>query len=96
MASVMKRCRVCGKEYEACHTLKHTDGAFRWQEVACSPQCGSVYLAKIRKARLTNQENNIELENTESAEIFDEADADIENVNAELDEYFDETENAEI
>lgn len=51
MATATKICRVCGKEYEACHTLKRVAGVFRWQDVACSPECGSVYLAKIEASR---------------------------------------------
>ena len=51
MASTIKKCRVCGREYEACHTLSITPGVFRWQDVACSQECGSVYLAKINASR---------------------------------------------
>lgn len=51
MASAMKTCRVCGKAYEACHTVRKVAGVFRWQEVACSRECGSIYLAKIAASR---------------------------------------------
>lgn len=51
MATAMKTCRVCGKEYECCHTLKRVAGVFRWQDVACSPECGEIYLARIRASR---------------------------------------------
>lgn len=52
MPKKMLKCRVCGKEYEACHTLKpNLNNAFRWQEVACSPECGAIYLAEVNKAR---------------------------------------------
>ena len=51
MATAMMICRVCGKEYEACHTLKRVAGVFRWQEVACSPECGGTYLAQIEASR---------------------------------------------
>lgn len=51
MATAKKICRVCGKEYEACHTLRQNAGVFRWQEVACSPECGTKYLAQIRASR---------------------------------------------
>lgn len=50
MASETKKCRVCGKEYEACRTAK-VAGVFRWQEVACSPECGTIYLQKINESR---------------------------------------------
>lgn len=51
MATAVKRCRVCGKEYEACRSANRAAGVFRWQEVACSPECGSIYLQKINESR---------------------------------------------
>jgi hypothetical protein len=51
MASAQKKCRVCGEIYEACRSAKKNNGAFIWQEVACSPQCGSIYLEQIYKSR---------------------------------------------
>lgn len=51
MASVKKICRVCGREYEACRSANRTAGVFRWQEVACSPECGMVYLEQIKESR---------------------------------------------
>lgn len=51
MPITTKVCRVCGKEYEACRSAKTVAGVFRWQEVACSPECGAEYLAKVREAR---------------------------------------------
>lgn len=66
MATAIKVCRVCGKEYEACHTLKRVAGVFRWQEVACSPECGSIYLAKIEASRaVTPTENEEAVNNAE-------------------------------
>lgn len=47
---VEKICRVCGKKYEACNT-KAVKNTFRWQEVACSPECGSEYLRMTQIAR---------------------------------------------
>ena len=51
MASATKTCRVCGKEYEACRSANRAAGVFRWQEVACSPECGAVYLQRINESR---------------------------------------------
>lgn len=52
MASVtMKKCRVCGKEYEACRSASQVAGVFHWQEVACSPACGAIYLQQINESR---------------------------------------------
>lgn len=52
MATAVKKCRVCGKEYEACHTMMNkAAGVFRWQEVACSPECGAEYLRRVTQSR---------------------------------------------
>ena len=51
MARIMKTCRVCGKDYEACRTVSKAVGVFRWQDVACSPECGAVYLRRINESR---------------------------------------------
>lgn len=50
MAKVMRECRVCGKKYEACHT-PNTSGVFRWRDVACSIECGRIYLERIEQSR---------------------------------------------
>ena len=47
---VMKTCKVCGKEYEYCKTFRPSVG-FRYQDVACSEKCGSIYLTEILKSR---------------------------------------------
>lgn len=51
MAKVIKQCRVCGKDYEYCHSCRRGDVTFRWQEVACSPECGRVYFDQILRER---------------------------------------------
>ena len=51
MAKATKKCRVCGKEYEYCHTVRRVPGIFRWQDVACSSECGATYLAQIEESR---------------------------------------------
>ena len=50
MARIKKKCRVCGKEYEACMTRRPV-GVFFWQEVACSKECGNEYLRRVTEAR---------------------------------------------
>lgn len=52
MAKVMKTCRVCGKQYEACHT-PNPGGVFRWRDVACSLECAREYFDSIDKSRST-------------------------------------------
>ena len=98
MATAIKKCRVCGKEYVACHTLKNTAGVFRWQEVACSPECGSIYLAQIRESRKETQANDAEIKDTLPVEISidDDDEIDEEELDKELSEYFDEAEDTAI
>lgn len=50
MAKGTRRCKVCGVEYEYCHTVRKNN-IFRWQDVACSPEHGSIYLARILESR---------------------------------------------
>lgn len=51
MPIAKKVCRVCGKSYEACRSAKRDVGVFHWQEVACSPECGTEYLRMVNEAR---------------------------------------------
>ena len=52
MALGIKVCKVCGREYEACHTLRpNINSEFRWQDVACSPEHGAEYLRMILASR---------------------------------------------
>ena len=51
MASIMRVCRVCGKEYESCHSVNRNANVFRWQDVACSPECGATYLDRVNESR---------------------------------------------
>lgn len=44
-------CRVCGKIYEACDTIRPGDGTFNWRKVACSRECGARYLHDVLAAR---------------------------------------------
>ena len=56
MSKAIKTCRVCGKKYEGCKTFAKLTDIFRWQEVACSPECGSVYLSRVMEARGLQEE----------------------------------------
>lgn len=95
MATAIKKCRVCGKPYEACHTVRHVAGVFRWQEVACSPECGSIYLAKIEESRRVETIEANKAEDAKAVEdiaIVEDDDIDEEEFERELDEYFDDAE----
>lgn len=43
-------CKVCGVEYPYCRTNRN-DGVFRYQDVACCPEHGAIYLDLIIKSR---------------------------------------------
>jgi len=69
MAGAIKKCRVCGKDYEACRSAKRVDGIYRWKDVACSPECGQVYLARILESRKPAVEEKIVTASTEEETI---------------------------
>lgn len=83
MAKATKICKVCGKEYEYCHTASRIAGAFRWQDVACSPEHGSIYFAKVMKSR-TNDKS------IPSEEVHQETHNNENMVDVEYDELFEE------
>lgn len=64
MAKGTRICKVCGKEYEYCKTWLNKD-KFRYQDVACSPECGAEYFALIeasrsgKKAAESNNDSNV-------------------------------------
>ena len=69
MAKGIKICKVCGKEYEACHTLRpNLNNEFRYQEVACCPEHGAEYLRRVLIARGQASDQSTE----EKAEILEE------------------------
>lgn len=43
-------CKVCGSEYEYCHTLRK-NGIFRWQDVACCQEHGAEYFLRVEMSR---------------------------------------------
>ena len=53
----IKKCRVCGKEYSACkNSSRNPEKKLRWQEFACSAECGNEYFAQIRASRNASSE----------------------------------------
>lgn len=59
MATGTKRCKVCGKEYPYCKTASRP-GVFRYQDVACCPEHGSIYLKRVMEARSNDHIKNDE------------------------------------
>lgn len=51
MATGIKHCKICGKEYPYCKTMRGVEGVFRWQDVACCPEHGQEYFAAVLEAR---------------------------------------------
>ena len=47
--SRMKKCKVCGKEYQYCNTP--AGSTFRWQDVACCPEHAGIYFTQIKISR---------------------------------------------
>lgn len=50
MAKGYRICKTCGKKYEYCRTFAPAN-KFRWQDVACSPECGAKYFALVEASR---------------------------------------------
>ena len=50
MATPTRKCKVCGTDYPYCKTANRA-GTYRWQDVACCPEHGSIYLAQVVAAR---------------------------------------------
>lgn len=96
MATAIMKCRVCGKEYEGCRTAKKVDGVFRWKEVACTPECGAIYLDRIRKSRAKT--NVAVARDPATQEAFDLFEEEYENEfdSYELDDEFDDSGEPEI
>lgn len=73
MAKATKKCKVCGMEYEYCHTVRRTPGVFRYQDVACCPEHGSIYLEQIIASRtLPSISDYSELDECEEDVLFEE------------------------
>ena len=60
MPKAIKECRVCGKKYEACRSLRNGSNVFNWREVACSPECGMIYLQRVTASRTKQDTSAVE------------------------------------
>ena len=54
MPKAIRKCKVCGKEYEACRTYNHNN-IFRWQDVACYREHGEQYFDEILASRAKDE-----------------------------------------
>lgn len=71
--AVYAECRVCGKPYKVCYSCEsNKSGAYNWRRVACSPECGDIYLQQIIESRKPVEEKKAQVEpepKTEEAPI---------------------------
>ncbi len=51
MPKQTKVCRVCGKTYESCRSIKTGSNVFNWREMCCSPECGRIYFQRVDETR---------------------------------------------
>lgn len=89
------KCRVCDNEYEACRNAKRIDGVYRWQDVACSPEHGAIYLDLIRKSREKQHDSAADDPIVQANALLDEEYLD-EFEDEESDDEFEDTEDPEI
>ena len=57
MATGIRKCKICGKEYQYCKTNRKAN-IFRYQDVACCPEHGSQYFAKIEASRAPKKDES--------------------------------------
>lgn len=88
MATGTRICRVCGMEYKYCKTNRR-EGIFRWQDVACSPEHGAIYFARIEASRAMPAKEEV-------ARNDDFSDDYLEELFDENDDFFDEDSMEEI
>ena len=92
MTGILK-CRICGKEYEACRSAKRVAGVFHWQSVACCAEHGAEYLALIRASRA---ETAVAEESASSNEAFALLDAEYDEVEVEYEDLDESDDDIEI
>lgn len=88
MATGIRVCRVCGKEYKYCKTNRR-EGIFRWQDVACSPEHGAIYFARIEASRAMPAKEEV-VRNDDFSDDY------LEELFDENDDFFDEDSTEEI
>lgn len=47
----LAECKVCGKPYEVCLNCQRGASGYNWRRVACSPECGDIYLKRVIESR---------------------------------------------
>lgn len=95
MATMVKKCKICGEEYKCCNSHKNIAGVFRWQDVACCVEHGLEYLSAIEKSRSkTPQKQDVESNDDydtldlceDEDDFYDDEDEEIDDIDTEGDE----------
>lgn len=58
MATSTRICKICGTEYEYSYYPRNNDDLYRYQDIACSPEHGAEYFAKVIVARGEEEDPN--------------------------------------
>lgn len=89
METGTKICRVCGKEYPCCGGSRpNTSGTFRYKDVACSPECGTIWLERIAASRGEKVQKAVEPKAVPVMKIEPEPVAQVSVVDVESDDIF--------
>lgn len=75
---ITKKCRVCGKDYNVCKNAARNPNnkTFRWQEVACSVECGAEYFRQVEMSRNTQATTLEKVDNVHTADAHNDEDFD--------------------
>lgn len=73
MPKQTKVCRVCGKTYESCRSIKTGSSVFNWREMCCSPECGQIYFRRVEEARNPLPKTSVKKVRTQRKEAVIEA-----------------------
>lgn len=97
---VTRKCKICGKEYEYCHSNRKQGDIFHYQDVACCFEHGREYFALVMKARMSSAESESvedvedvvydDEQEDDSLEYIEDEDDDNEDDEDEDDEYFED------
>lgn len=74
LPKAVRKCRVCGKQYEACVPPFMDVDPYRWQDVACCVEHGMEYFEMIEASRASNTTQNNDTQNDDASLENDAAD----------------------
>lgn len=65
----LAECRVCGKPYKICINCGRSGSGYNWRRVACSPECGDIYLQRIIESRQEKPDEEALQENKKEEKV---------------------------